>query len=92
MYVPLTLHLSLCIQAMIEGGVNATTMWAHAWEACARPNPNTDPSTPQTVDAQAHECPTQIKVPMTQRFHVDSIQVRRFIYLKLAFIAILFIL
>ena len=58
---------------MIEGDINAITMWAHKWEACTRPNLNKGPSTPQTVNVQAQECATKIKVPMTKRFHVDLI-------------------
>jgi hypothetical protein len=71
----LTLYLPLCTQVEIEGGVNATTMWAQEWEASTRVDPNTGPLVTQTINPQVHEHPTQIDVPMTSIFYVDSSQV-----------------
>ena len=83
MCTPFIMCYPLCTQGMIEGGVNVTTMWEHEWEASTRPDPDVGPLSPYIVDAQAQGHLTQIKVPMTQRFRVDSSQVSRFIYLKL---------
>ena len=63
-------------------------MWEHYSEASTKPNPDTSRLAPHTTDPQAHEFLTQIDVPITQRFYVDTSQVSRLIYLKLSFIAL----